>query len=209
MPKDPIVKATTVAVVEFTPPIEEPMTKYRHFPGKEYRLDTPMSLNFEFWELTTTNHRSFLEENRDPQEELMQRGHELCLNLLEPIRTHFKRPTIISSGYRCPGLNKAVGGHPNSQHQRFEAADLRVSGIRLSLVFEWLMEESDLKWGQLILEGYSKGEPSWIHLSLGEPYRDASRCGEVFIMDGYLTDEDGNFIRNSNGTYKGDWKKLR
>ena len=33
-------------------------------------------------------------------------------------------PIIISSGYRCPALNAAVGGQPSSQHTRGEAASL-------------------------------------------------------------------------------------
>lgn len=32
---------------------------------------------------------------------------------------------IVNSGYRCPTHNKNVGGHPNSEHLRGNAADVR------------------------------------------------------------------------------------
>ena len=40
----------------------------------------------------------------------------LCAEILEPIRTRFKSSVYIISGYRCPELNKAVGGASDSQH---------------------------------------------------------------------------------------------
>ena len=40
----------------------------------------------------------------------------LCVLVLEPLREHISRPLVISSGYRSPRLNAAVGGAANSQH---------------------------------------------------------------------------------------------
>ena len=45
--------------------------------------------------------------------------------------------------------------------------------------YEWIWKKSDLPFGQLILEGYVQNVPRWIHLSLGEPYRDKIRCRDV------------------------------
>lgn len=50
----------------------------------------------------------------------------LCVNVLEPLRTHMGRPISISSGYRCPKLNAMVGGVAKSQHQYGQAADIRI-----------------------------------------------------------------------------------
>ena len=44
--------------------------------------------------------------------------------VLQPLRTAWGKPLIINSGYRCPELNKAVGGVPTSQHVKGEAADV-------------------------------------------------------------------------------------
>ena len=40
----------------------------------------------------------------------------LCREVLEPLRQHVGKPIWISSGYRCPALNKDAGGVATSQH---------------------------------------------------------------------------------------------
>ena len=42
---------------------------------------------------------------------------------------HLKRPVVITSGYRSPALNRAIGGSPTSHHMQGRAADLIVPGI--------------------------------------------------------------------------------
>ena len=48
-------------------------------------------------------------------------------NVLQPLREDLKEPMTINSGYRCPALNKEVGGVPTSQHTKGEAADVACS----------------------------------------------------------------------------------
>lgn len=56
---------------------------------------------------------------------LQRKNIEKLVNLvLDPLREAIKTPIIISSGYRCPRLNKAVGGVQNSQHMDGLAADI-------------------------------------------------------------------------------------
>ena len=45
-------------------------------------------------------------------------------NVLDPVREQYGKPIYVTSGYRCPAHNKAVGGVTNSQHMRGEAADI-------------------------------------------------------------------------------------
>ena len=47
-------------------------------------------------------------------------------NVLDPIRDRFCAPVIITSGYRCPQVNKLVGGANNSQHMSGCAADFHI-----------------------------------------------------------------------------------
>lgn len=51
------------------------------------------------------------------------------VNLLQKIRSHFGKPVTITSAYRTPGRNKAVGGKAYSQHLYGRAADIKVSGV--------------------------------------------------------------------------------
>ena len=52
--------------------------------------------------------------------------HALVNHVLDPLRDAWGGPIHVNSGYRCPELNKIVGGTPTSQHQRGEAADITV-----------------------------------------------------------------------------------
>ena len=49
---------------------------------------------------------------------------ELITKVLDPIREKWQSPIYITSGYRCPLLNKKVGGVENSYHTRGMAADI-------------------------------------------------------------------------------------
>ena len=55
----------------------------------------------------------------------------LVEQLLDPIRRRYGAPIIVTSGYRCPALNTAVGGVANSHHIIGCAADI-VGGLSLS-----------------------------------------------------------------------------
>ena len=80
--------------------------------------------------------------------------------VLDPLREAYGRPIRVNSGYRCPRLNTLVGGTPNSQHMRGEAADIQpVVGNEADLpeLARILIEKG--KFDQLILY------PTFIHVS--------------------------------------------
>ena len=51
------------------------------------------------------------------------------VNVLQKIRTHFGKSVTITSAYRTPSKNKAVGGQTYSQHLYGKAADIKVNGV--------------------------------------------------------------------------------
>lgn len=87
----------------------------------------------------------------------------LCQQVLEPLRLWVGQPIIINSGYRCPELNRLVGGVSNSQHQSGEAADIRLpdkaTGQRYA---EFILE--NCRFDQLLFERNSSGT-YWLHVS--------------------------------------------
>ena len=89
----------------------------------------------------------------------------LCIEVLEPVRAHFDRPVIVSSGYRSPALNRAIGGSSSSQHCKGEAADFSVPGIGVLDLAQWM--HRNLQYDQLI---YEFGR--WVHVS----YRTGALC---------------------------------
>jgi zinc D-Ala-D-Ala carboxypeptidase len=89
----------------------------------------------------------------------------LCVHVLEPLRQHFGRPVIVSSGYRSAALNAAINGAPSSQHIRGQAADVEVLGVPNPVVWEWL--QRSVVFDQLILEHCLPEDPhsGWVHVS--------------------------------------------
>ena len=80
--------------------------------------------------------------------------------VLDPLREAYGRPIRVTSGYRCPKLNRLVGGSPNSQHMRGEAADIRpVIGNEADLPELARILIANGKFDQLILY------PTFIHVS--------------------------------------------
>lgn len=88
----------------------------------------------------------------------------LVHNVIQPLRDAMREPVKIGSGYRCPRLNKAVGGVSNSQHIKGEAADLCIDGDKAKgrKWLTWIMSHCDFD--QLIWEHNAKGS-YWVHVS--------------------------------------------
>ena len=83
----------------------------------------------------------------------------LCRDVLEPAREEYGKAMIISSGYRCEELNKAVGGAKNSAHLKGLAADIVCSEPRR--LFDIIKRQG--KFDQLLLE--HSGKTQWLHVS--------------------------------------------
>ena len=80
--------------------------------------------------------------------------------VLDPLREAYGKPIRVNSGYRCPKLNTLVGGTPNSQHMRGEAADIQpVVGNEADLPELARILISNGKFDQLIIY------PTFIHVS--------------------------------------------
>ena len=128
--------------------------------------DTYLTPHFRLSEFTRSATAHARGIDNTPTEEIVSNLRHLCENVLEPLRQHFGQPVVISSGYRCPTLNRAVGGAKTSQHMTGEAADIRVPDSATGMKwFTWMMEH--LKYDQLIKERATMSSRSfWIHVSL-------------------------------------------
>lgn len=82
----------------------------------------------------------------------------LIINVLQPLREYVKKPIIITSGYRCPELNKKVGGVANSQHLTGQACDFVIQGMSIKECIN-AVKLSGVRFDQLIDEGL------WVHIS--------------------------------------------
>ena len=127
-----------------------------------------LTANFSLEELTrsTTAQRLRL-DNTPPPGVLPQL--QATAEMLQRIREHLQRPVIVTSAYRGPEVNRAVGGVTSSDHTRGQAADIVVPsfGTPYQVAKALAPQVSALGIGQLILEGV-KGK-QWVHVSTRLP----------------------------------------
>jgi hypothetical protein len=116
-----------------------------------------VSDHFSFAELTVTDHRDFLDEQADAPPLVRMNLVRLAADLLEPARD-LCGPLRVNSAYRCPGLNRAIGGALKSAHMDGLAADVVPAGLDLRDAYLRIMQSS-LPFDQLIFEW-----GRWIHI---------------------------------------------
>jgi zinc D-Ala-D-Ala carboxypeptidase len=124
-----------------------------------------LSEHFSLHELlaSQTATRKGITEQFDPSEQVIENLQYLCINLLEKLRAlNNNQPLFISSGYRCPRLNRAVGGVKKSQHLLGRAADIDFGTKAKNAEFFNRIKDSDLVFDQLLNEY----DFAWVHISL-------------------------------------------
>lgn len=86
----------------------------------------------------------------------------LVRDILQPLRDHFNIPIIITSGYRCPELNKEIGGSATSNHCFGYAVDIEPGDPSISLyeILEWIY--NNCQYRELIAEYFPNG---WVHVA--------------------------------------------
>lgn len=95
--------------------------------------------------------------------------------MLERIRSTLQCPVIVTSGYRCPELNAAVGSRSTGDHPQGHAADIVAPGFGSPAEVARILAPlvSVLGIGQIILEGV--GGKQWVHVSTHEPEKPINR----------------------------------
>jgi hypothetical protein len=119
-----------------------------------------LTKNFTLAEMTYSPTATRRGISNIPSSEHINNLEKLCIKVLQPIRDHFQSAVKINSGYRCPRLNRAIGGSRTSQHRFGQAADFVVPKEALMTAFKWIVADSGLIFDQCIFE-FSR----WIHIS--------------------------------------------
>ena len=129
-----------------------------------------LSKNFTLEEMVfsvTANNQGI---NNTPNAEVKAALKRLAVEVLQPIREAWGQPVVVTSGYRCPKLNSAVGGVKNSQHLSGQAADIRATNPqdngKLFQCIKKLIDSGKIKVGQCIWEYGTRACPKWVHVSL-------------------------------------------
>lgn len=133
-----------------------------------------LSPHFTLAELTASTTAQRLRLDNTPPAELLPRLI-LVAEMLERIRSTLQAPITVTSGYRGPEVNRAVGGVSSSDHTRGHAADIVAPGFGTPYQVAKTLAPlvSVLGIGQLILEGV--GGKQWVHVSTRVPEKPANR----------------------------------
>ena len=127
-----------------------------------------LSNNFTLQELVSSATATKYGIKNTPNAEQLQNLKNLAVNILQPIRDAWGAPIKVSSGFRCPTLNKKVKGAANSDHIFGAAADIHTvadtitENKKLWDVIIKLKNEGKIKCRQIINE-YNY---NWIHVSI-------------------------------------------
>ena len=104
--------------------------------------------------------------------------------VFQPLRKYVGGPIKITSFFRSPELNKAIGGSSKSQHCKGCAMDLDdVYGYKTNAeMFRYIAENLDFD--QLIWEFGTDENPSWIHVSYEDSQTNRRRCLKAYKENG-------------------------
>lgn len=141
-----------------------------------------LSKNFVLSEITRSNTARRLGISNEPSKEHLANMQVLITELIQPMRDALG-PIRISSGYRSPQLNRAIGGSKKSQHCKGQALDLQFwkdGQMCNEEIYRWVLK-SGVKFDQMINEF----DFAWIHISLKE---DKNRS---MVLEAYK-DKDGD-----------------
>lgn len=121
-----------------------------------------LSKNFKLVEFTTSQTAQRFGIDNTPSDEVIECLKNLCETILQPARDALG-PIVISSGYRCPKLNRLVGGSETSGHKLGYCADILPLNVSKKELAKWISE--NVPFDQLILEYGTVEDPAWIHVS--------------------------------------------
>jgi zinc D-Ala-D-Ala carboxypeptidase len=81
--------------------------------------------------------------NNNPSPMQIENLKALAINILQPIRSEFDRPLIISSGFRTAELCIEIGSKITSEHcadNKSAAADFEIPGIDNKVLAQWIRD---------------------------------------------------------------------
>lgn len=121
-----------------------------------------LSRNFTLRDLTRSETADRLGIDNTPPPAVVANLRRLVQQILQPAWDALG-PLTVTSGYRSPQLNAAVGGVPNSDHLSGHAADVVPVNVGTRRFAEWVV--NNVPFDQVILEFGTLQNPAWIHAS--------------------------------------------
>jgi zinc D-Ala-D-Ala carboxypeptidase len=138
-----------------------------------------LSENFSLEELTASETAARKGIDNTPSEEVIDNLKRLAAALQEVRALLNHRAILISSGYRSPELNQAVGGSATSDHCKGLAADFICPSYGTPNDIVRAIAASGLSFKQVIRE-FDK----WVHLSIPEEGQEPRKQALIIDREG-------------------------
>tara|TARA_Y100001958_G_scaffold159924_1_gene164330 strand:- start:10723 stop:11184 length:462 start_codon:yes stop_codon:yes gene_type:complete len=124
-----------------------------------------ISKHISYKEAIKSNTALRLNIDNTPDEVSLTSMTGVAHNIFEPLRLWVGGPIKINSFYRCPKLNKAIGGSKRSQHCEGKAIDIDDTfGYKTNAeMFNYIRD--NLNFDQMIWEFGDDNNPAWVHVS--------------------------------------------
>ena len=115
-----------------------------------------------------------------PNDEQLDNMVLLAEKVFEPLRVWVGGPIKINSFFRCPQLNKAIGGSTKSQHCHGQAIDIddTYGKVANSEMYNYI--KKNLDFDQMIWEFGDDDNPAWVHISYVSEDENRRRCLKAF-----------------------------
>ena len=111
-----------------------------------------------------------------PNNDQLLKMELIAEEVFEPLRAYVGGPIKINSFFRCPELNKAIGGSSKSQHCHGQAIDIddTYGKVANSKMYNYI--KKNLDFDQMIWEFGDDDNPAWIHVSYVSEDDNRRRC---------------------------------
>ena len=152
-----------------------------------------LSKNFVLSEITRSNTARRKGISNEPDKEHLANLQTIIKELIQPMRDAIG-PIRISSGYRSPKLNRAIGGSSRSQHCKGQALDLQFwkdGEMNNKIMYDWILD-SGLEFDQMINEF----DFAWIHISF------SSGKNRKQVLEAYKNDQGKTAYRHASDNIK-------
>lgn len=128
-----------------------------------------LSKNFTLYEATRSSKAIQKGIDNSMDTKTLINAEYFAKNVLQPVRDKVGIPFLITSWYRCPLLNKVVGGVSNSAHLTAMAIDFNIQGKTTKESFALVLvalKDLRIPFDQLIIEKNTKTGATWVHLGV-------------------------------------------
>ena len=119
-----------------------------------------------------------------PNGEQLDNMELVAEEVFEPLRSYVGGPIKINSFFRCPELNKAIGGSSKSQHCKGQAIDIDDTFGRCTNAEMYHFIKEHLDFDQIIWEFGDDDNPDWVHVSYVSAEDNRGRCLKAYRKDG-------------------------